>query len=335
MITKKAFTLIELLVVVAIIGLLVSILLPSLQTARGRARTLKCTAHVKSIGTAMFVYAGDNRGQLPTAAHAPNVAAAPQTVYVGQLGGTAMLPRDVRSSDRPVGAGGTTALSTTRSLWLLVSSGATVPKNFLCPASEDTPDPTVDVTTYHDFIGWGTVSYGYQIPYDRQNPSLPGAGVDPRMAILADRGPWSGIGAERAQPRTAGGVQYFVDGLNPDRTRLLARLVAANCAGALGHCTEDVAPQWWRPFNSPNHGGANQGVGQSVLYPDGHGTFLTRPTAGVDGDNLYMRMDYTQASGGDFGRALWWGEPPGHLTYPGVDSLGAGAHASTDSLIWP
>lgn len=56
----NAFTLIELLVVVAIIALLISILLPSLQSAREAGRKAKCLANMKQIATGMHTYANDD-----------------------------------------------------------------------------------------------------------------------------------------------------------------------------------------------------------------------------------------------------------------------------------
>lgn len=61
----KGFTLIELLVVVAIIALLISILLPSLATAREQAKTVKCGTQLKQIGLALGMCEDDYKGFVP------------------------------------------------------------------------------------------------------------------------------------------------------------------------------------------------------------------------------------------------------------------------------
>ncbi|MHC5111449.1 MAG: prepilin-type N-terminal cleavage/methylation domain-containing protein [Planctomycetota bacterium] len=56
----KAFTLIELLVVIAIIALLISILLPSLESARAQSKKAACLAHIKNIASSARVYEADD-----------------------------------------------------------------------------------------------------------------------------------------------------------------------------------------------------------------------------------------------------------------------------------
>lgn len=58
---KKLFTLIELLVVVAIIGILLSILLPSLAKARQKTESAVCKSNLRQISFALLSYAENNR----------------------------------------------------------------------------------------------------------------------------------------------------------------------------------------------------------------------------------------------------------------------------------
>lgn len=56
---SRGFTLIELLVVVAIIGLLLAILLPSLASAREQARGVQCLARCRELAVGMMLYYND------------------------------------------------------------------------------------------------------------------------------------------------------------------------------------------------------------------------------------------------------------------------------------
>lgn len=321
MITSKklrGFALRDLIAVIGVAVAFVAIGVPTLAHRPHLNQREQCGLNLKGIGTSIKIYANENQEHWPSPAfrrqaidnggidylaedHVNDPAIEPGEVgYLREMESTSETPIDP--------SGGSTAVSVTRALWLLVRYGDLNEESFICLSSGDfvrDGDLLFPEDLYYDFNSYHNISYGYQVPFGPRD-TRPREGTDNRQAFAADKGP------------------YYLNTFEPTFQ-----------SGSHQPVTFDDPQGRWRRYNSPNH----NGQGQNVLFADGHVSFEEIPAVGVHGDNIYTLM----ADGWDetgFNRIH--GDSPhfanvAEFPYPGQDAFGTGAgrFSSTDSLVYP
>lgn len=313
---KKAFTLIELLVVVAIIALLISILLPSLNRARESARRSVCASNLGSYAKQSLLYSEANTGVLPTT---PQKSIPINPTKCSAVGDVRPYYNNFPNEPR----------SSTRAAYLLLIGSKKAymqPKQFICPSTtilrhktngtEPLPMNTngsqiqmYDFSGYdtEKSIGWenatpttvtGSVemtefSYSFQttMKYIKNNISygnLLKNTQDPRKALAADRNPYSNyivtMSLPSGNPKWAAAEYQFKNdvGLSP----------ISNTTGGISFM--DALRKGRGTFaskafsvNSRNH----KSEGQVVAFLDGHGKWHNNPKCGADDDFIYGTLN--------------------------------------------
>ncbi len=154
MIQKNGFTLIELLVVIAVISLLISILVPTLNSARDLAKTVVCLSTLRRFGTADTIHHTENDGwHFPIASFVDNGFNTPKD-------GTVMVLW-FNTTDFREAMGWSTDPSLFGSKWI------TAPKEAICPKASLALSNSYKTYRRMDY------SYGMNIQRHNERPIPP------------------------------------------------------------------------------------------------------------------------------------------------------------------
>jgi len=171
----KAFTLVELLVVIAILSVLMAIVFPSISESYELSRRTVCASNLRGLGHAMYLYALEGSRRFPAIAQTYTNTSSNLHLFYPQ--------------DRTTAPATTGIPSPTVDMWTLVRRNYTHPKQFICPSTNDVPDPAVDTTAYYDFAGMSNLSYGYQYQH-HPNRRIIGLTSEPTFPVMADGNPY-------------------------------------------------------------------------------------------------------------------------------------------------
>ncbi len=221
----------------------------ALSNSRDQSYRITCAKNLSVIGKAMFLYANDYEGKYPR-------AGGPTSLLSNRIPDFTAPNRYLAYQIGSDGSGGFANISS--SLYLLVRYTEVSPKTFVCPGDSGVTafNPTdeelgnLELTQLWDFGPYPSshYSYAYHMPYCLYCLTQ---SSDPGMAVAADRNPWMSPSVKN--------IEDFIK-FRPDGDRDAVK------AG-----------------NSFTH----EDEGQNVLFVDGHVSFETTSSCGVNDDNIY------------------------------------------------
>ena len=263
---RRGFTLWELVCVIAVIALLFALLMPSLNMVKEASTRVVCGSNLKGLGTAFVVYGSDYEDRFPE--------------LPGEGPWSKELGFDYRMSKPEFAPGGAQAdvgRTISASWYLLVREADVSPKSFVCPESSrysfggrySSLSYSRDIVDWWDFGDdpYKHVSYSMHNPYGE----FPADGTrSAAFAVAGDMSPWFKDG-DIVPPGTDGQAPQLI----------------------MDYWTKKLSRSSWsnpmRQGNSWNHGGGEGqgGLGQNVVFGDGHSAYEKMSDVGVGHDGIY------------------------------------------------
>jgi len=286
----QGFTLIELLVVVAIIALLIAILIPALGKAREISQRSTCAANLNGIGKAMIIYAGAEADMYPTQP-APDAGMLGMwnnpTYASGYDGSREDGIADLFTDNGVPGFPYYSQMGDPMAnLWLLVLREHVTPKQFICPADPTSPKQAAQSYASPEFAGTGYF----------QNFGAVGTEASANTNSYSFAYPWHAAA-------TTPGV-WWKNTLNAS-VPIGSDMAPSGISGG----DDPTASGGSKLSNSKNHGG---GLGQNIVFADGHVEFSRTNRVGTSGDNIFC------ADGDTVYVAVGCGNFSGGLTFSSI-----------------
>ena len=163
----RGFTLLDVLVALAVMGVLISLLMPTLSMVRDTTRKIVCASNIRQLGLSMAMYSEDYRGQLPYS-----------RFYRKSLGDPAFDTRELMTVRLAL-------LPSFDGLGLLHAHNyGTVPGVYFCPSHQGLNRPDVYASAWGDEAA--TVISNFQFRGGASNGQTRFDRLDSRLSLISD-----------------------------------------------------------------------------------------------------------------------------------------------------